>query len=176
MVMGAFSHVIEYDGGVMVLQIGAGSDRTVFSGPLHHLNGRDQWAVGLSALPDAMDYDNRSDTDDTAFLQAAGSDPGTIIMDIRKPGGRQWGVDYVRYAIGHPHESGEPLDTPVTLPGGVHNVGRSEIFVADEAVELFWSYYKTGDIPSEYSLRPIDGYTADGGIYDLRDGAPRKVK
>lgn len=174
--MGAFSHVIEYDGGAMVLQIGRNSDNTVFSGPLRHFNGRDQWAVGLSALPEGVDYENRADADDTQFLQAAGSDPHTIIMDIRKPGGQQWGVDFVRYAIGHPHEGVEPLDTPVTLPGGVHNVGRSEIFNADEATELFWAYYTTGDIPSGYSLRPIDGYTTQGAIYDLRDGAPRKVQ
>jgi hypothetical protein len=164
--MSAFSHVIEYDGGVLELRIGPGSDKTEFFNPMERFNGDDQWALTLSP----------TDAEETEFLQAAGSDPHTIIMDIRKPGGQQWGLDFVRYAIGHPHDGVEPLDTPVTLPGGVHNVGRSEIFAADEAADLFYAYYTTGDIPSSYSLRPVDGYTADGGIYDLRDGAPRKVR
>ena len=39
---------------------------------------------------------------------------------------------------------------------------------ADEAAQILITYYKTGDIPPQYVLRPIEAYTNDGGIIDLR--------
>jgi hypothetical protein len=47
-------------------------------------------------------------------------------------------------------------------------VSAAEVFAADEAAELFISYYRTGDIPPGYVLRPVEGYTRDGGLIDLR--------
>jgi hypothetical protein len=41
-------------------------------------------------------------------------------------------------------------------------ISKPEVFTADEAAELFHSYYTTGAIPSKYTLRPIEGYGADG--------------
>jgi hypothetical protein len=54
-------------------------------------------------------------------------------------------------------------------------VSRYEVFDADEATELFYTYFNTGDIPGHYRLRPVDGYTESGAIFDLRDGTPRIV-
>ena len=67
------------------------------------------------------------------------------------------------------HEGDEPRDVPIELPGSTQMVARYEVFNADEATELFDSYYKTGDIPAGYSLRPIDGYATNGAVFDLRD-------
>ena len=52
-------------------------------------------------------------------------------------------------------------------------ISRSQVFGADEAAELFFSYYRTGDIPNEYVLQPIEGYRADGTTVDLGDVAAR---
>jgi hypothetical protein len=55
-------------------------------------------------------------------------------------------------------------------------VSEPEVFIADEAAELFESYYTTGDIPSKYWLRPVDGYDEDGTyIPPLVDEPSRQV-
>jgi hypothetical protein len=48
----------------------------------------------------------------TEYIQAAGL-PDTMTVEIRKPGGERWGVDWVRYTVGHPHAVPEPLDVPI---------------------------------------------------------------
>ncbi|ORB84887.1 hypothetical protein B1987_15040 [Mycobacterium kansasii] len=40
---------------------------------------------------------------------------------------------------------------------------------------MFESYYKPAIFPHRYTRRPIEGYTAEGAIIDLRDGVPRPV-
>jgi hypothetical protein len=166
-------HLIEYDGGVISLTIGRHSDKAEFFNPMERFNGDDQWALTLSPTDDEM---SPTDVAHTEYIQAAGSDAHHIMMDIRKPGGQQWGVEWVRYAIGHPHADAEPLDVPIRLPHGVYHVGRSEVFTADEAADLFFAFYTTGEIPPEYTLRPLDGYTAQGDVYDLSDGTPQKIR
>jgi hypothetical protein len=79
----------------------------------------------------------------------------------------------VRYAVGHPHEDNPPLDVAIKLPHSVQMISRPEVFTADEAAELFYSYYTTGDIPSEYTLRPIEGYR-DDGVYLAIPGVEAK--
>lgn len=41
--MSGYTHVITYDGGVLVSEIGGGRDISTFSNPLHNFNGDDQW-------------------------------------------------------------------------------------------------------------------------------------
>jgi hypothetical protein len=60
------THVIEYDGGVLVEEVGGPCDVSTFANPLRHFNGRDQWALTLYPLPDDMTYDE---------MQAAKKDP-----------------------------------------------------------------------------------------------------
>jgi len=92
-----------------------------------------------------------------------------MTVEICKPGGAQWGVDWVRYVIGHPHDGDAVLDVPIVLPHSTEMRSRSEIFDADEAAELFYNYYKTGGIPTTYALRPEQGFTREGGNIDLRE-------
>jgi hypothetical protein len=58
---------------------------------------------------------------------------------------------------------------PIVLPASTEMRSAAEIFDADEAAELFFSYYKTGDIPAGYTKRPEQGFTQDGDNIDLRD-------
>lgn len=112
--------------------------------------------------------------------------PDTLTVEIRKPGGQQWDVDsvrytighrrsgaeprakWVRYIVGHEYEGAEPIDVAIDLPKGSETVSAPGVFGADEAGEIFFSYYKIGDIPTGYVLRPVEGYTADHEIVDLR--------
>jgi hypothetical protein len=177
--MGTYTHAVEYDGGAQVSEISDRRDISVFANPLHRFNGDIPWALMLAPLPPGMEYADvvAAGSGWTEYIQAAGSDPDTIMVEIRKPGGQQWGVEWVRYAIGRPHDPRDvPADVQVKLPLSSYLIRGYEVFGADEATDLFWTYFKTGDIPTHYSLRPIDGYTADGAIFDLRDGTPRMVR
>ncbi|MCG5432115.1 hypothetical protein LV457_07395 [Mycobacterium sp. MYCO198283] len=51
------------------------------------------------------------------------------------------------------------IETP---HGRNYKVAANEVFDADEANELFMSYYLTGTIPDAYALRPIRAWKADG--------------
>jgi hypothetical protein len=108
---------------------------------------------------------------DREYIQAAGR-ADAMTVEICKPGGQQWGVDWVRYVIGHPDSEGAVLDVPIVLPQSTEMRSRAEIFEADEASQLFYSYYKTGDIPATYALRPEQGFTREGDNIDLRDHVP----
>ena len=146
------------------------ADLGKFGNPLRRLNGNERFALTLWALPPGLDYEKAVKTgqDALAFIQAGGC-AEAMTVDIRKPGGSQWGADWVRYVVGHPNSEPEPLDVPITLPFGPEMVSRSEVFTADEAAELFFTYYKTGGILAEYTLRPVEGFTKDGRNIDLRD-------
>ena len=49
-------------------------------------------------------------------------------------------------------------------------ISAAEVFEAEEAGDIFFTYYKTGDIPPGYLLRAVEGYTAGGDLIDLRGG------
>ncbi|BBX85542.1 hypothetical protein [Mycolicibacterium aubagnense] len=65
------------------------------------------------------------------------------------------------------------MDVPIQLAHGVKLISRSQVFAADEAAELFYTYHTTGDIPDGYALQPVEGYRADGNTVDLSDAAVR---
>ena len=165
----AYTHVVKYDGGVFAISIGSNADRSEFADPLSRLNGTKPWALTLFALPDGLDHGAMiaAGREADAYLQAGGS-ANAMTVQIRKPGGQQWDVESVRYIVGRPHKAPEALDVPIALPRSVEMVGRSEVFGADEAADLFFGYYRTGNIPASYVLRPVEGYTADGHNIDLR--------
>jgi hypothetical protein len=169
---GQTTHVLKYDGGVLTMEIGPGRDINVFSDTLSRFNGVKPWALTLTPLPKGMDYGEMltANIEATQFLQARGS-ADAMTVEIRKPGGEQWGVESVWYVIGHPHEGKQVSDVPIQLPRGAQMVSQSEGFAADEAAELFFTYYTTGDIPTNYTLRPLNGWTADGVNVDLRGQA-----
>ena len=54
------------------------------------------------------------------------------MLDIRKPGGARWGVNWVRYLIGHSDATGQPLDVAISLPRGDEMVSQAEVFDAEE--------------------------------------------
>ena len=94
-----YTHVLEYDGGEMVDVMSRYPDRNRFLSPLRLKNGETLWALTLWPLPEGMDYDDvcAAGLGPTEYLQAAGS-ADALMVDIRKPGGSQWGCEWVRYS------------------------------------------------------------------------------
>lgn len=164
--MGVPTHVMEFSSG-WATTMGNGSGPLQFVGPLRQLNGTERWFITFYALPPGRSYEEIRHEGTEEYIQAGGS-AEAMMLDIRKPGGQQWGAASVRYFIGHPHEGNLPLDVPIELPRGPEFVSAAEVFEAEEAADIFISYYKTGDIPPGYVLRPEEGYTGGGDLIDLR--------
>jgi hypothetical protein len=144
--------------GPITIKLAAGRERGgSFGRHLRQFNGRDDFALILTPIGD----------EDT-YLQAAGSGPDRITVEIRKPGGQQWGVESVRYVIGHPGLDGSALDQAIELPTSTQMVRAAEVFDTDAAAALFTDFYRTGSIPETCALRPAEGWTADGTNVDLR--------
>lgn len=169
--MGVPTHVMMFTSGSASEKDG-GSSRLQFVSPLRRLNGAERWFLLLYPLPLGKSYADVRNATTEEFIQAAGR-AEAMVLDIRKPGGQQWGVDWVRYIIGHEHEGNLQFDVPIELPRAVEMVSRPEVFEAEEAADIFFTYYKTGDIPPGYVLRAVEGYTRDGDIVDLQSTAPR---
>ena len=165
-----YTHVLEYDGGEMIDVITRYPDRNRFLSPLRRRNGEQRWALTLWPLPAGMSYDEVKDLPVTEFLQAAGK-ADALMVDIRKPGGAQWGCEWVRYFVGR-SATPAPLDVPIRMPRGTEMVSADEVFDADEAADLFLAYQQTGDLPPGYALRPVEGYRADGSLVEIPDNAP----
>lgn len=56
----------------------------------------------------------------------------------------------------------------IELPKGPEMVSASELFDTEEAGDIFYSHYKTGDISPCYSLASDGGHTADHETIHLR--------
>ncbi|MCV7286687.1 hypothetical protein H7J87_15270 [Mycolicibacterium wolinskyi] len=163
------THVLEYNGGSTIVSIGSNRGRWAFDRPLRNRDGKERWGLMLWALPPG--FDDKVPVKDlplTEFLQAGGS-AEAMSLQIKKPGGQQWGADYVKYAVGHPHPDEEKpaVDVEIELPQETLHVTTFEVFNAEEAADLFYAYYATGDIPHDYTLRPLEAYTADRRIIDI---------
>ncbi len=131
------------------------------------MDGAQRWFITLSPLPPGKGIEWVRHGDTQEYLQAGGR-ADKMQLDIRKPGGAQWGAVGVRYVIGHPHDGNLPVDVPIELPHAPEFVSAAEVFEAEEAGDIFFTYYKTGYIPPGYVVRPVEAWTADGTNIDLR--------
>ncbi|KRQ23222.1 MULTISPECIES: hypothetical protein [Mycobacteroides] len=165
--MGVPTHVMIYSGR-NVAEMDGGAGPLQFLGPLGAFGQNDNWSLLLYALPEGKEYKDVANEATTEYLQAAGHSASAIAIETRKPGGAQWGAQWVRYVVGHPHDGAAPLDVAIQLPHGAEYVSRPEVFSSEEAADIFISYYETGQIPAGYVLRPVEGYTSDQQLIDLR--------
>jgi hypothetical protein len=161
------THVVKMNGGELVEEIGR-TGRESFAAPLRRRNGRERWGIGLFPIPEDTDYDEMraTGTEFTEFLQAGGS-AEALTVEIRKPGGDQWGCKWVRYVVGHRDGADGPLVVDIPMPHGPERIKAAEVFDAEEAADLFYSYYQSGDIPEGYALRPVEGYLSDGSAVGI---------
>ena len=169
MSMGVPTHAMVYTGGsAATMDTGVGP--LEFLGPLRMFDGVENWYLLLYALPDGKTFEEVRNQVTEQYIQAAGR-ADAMTVETRKPGGQRWGADWVRYTVGRQHPGDQPLDVAITLPHGDEMISRAEVFDANEAAQLFTHYHRTGDIPDGYVLRPVEGYTPDGNIIDLRGAA-----
>lgn len=164
--MGIPTHVMEFSSGRATTKDG-GSGRLQFVSPLRRLNGTERWFITFYRLPEGRSYEEVRHEDTPEYIQAAGGSEA-MMLDIRKAGGEQWGAAWARYFIGRPHDGYLPLDVAIELPKGAEYVSAAEVFAAEEAADIFIAYYRTGDIPPDYVLRPVEGYTRNGDLIDVR--------
>ncbi len=148
--------------------MGSHAGRLQFVSPLRQFGKHGNWCLVLHAIPPGKRYEDIRGKSTLEYIQAAGASPEVITVEIRKSGGQQWGVEWVRYVVGHPHDGEAPIDVPIELPKSTDMISGAEVFEAEEAADLFISYYKTGDIPAGYALRPVEGYKANGYIVNWR--------
>ncbi len=134
----------------------------------HHLSsmdGTDPWAVVLTARPPAGAPDDHSTS---LYMQAAGT-AEAMVLEFCRPGGTELGAGSVRSVVGRPNTGQDPPGVEIRLPRTTERIAQHEVFTADEAAELFESFYRTDSIADGYLLRPVEGYLADGTRVDLRD-------
>lgn len=139
----------------------------LFRERLSEFDGDDKWGLTLEVRPST---DEGVPPPHATFraLQAAGT-ASAMMVELRRPGGREWGAVSVRSFVGRPHDGTARLDVPIVLPRFTETVAGNEVFGADEAAELFAAFYATDEIPAQYRLRPVEGYAAD----DLPMSPPR---
>lgn len=87
-----------------------------------------------------------------SFMQAAGSDKG-ITVEVRLPGPD--GESHL-YTVGRPGPAdGKTTLIPISDSRAVR-VLSNEVFTADEAAVIFYTYYLTDTVSQPYVLRELD--------------------
>jgi hypothetical protein len=164
----AYTHVVKYNGGVLVDEIGPLPDRELFAAPLRRFDGRQRWGLGLFPVPEDTTYNEMlaADREFTSYLQAGGS-ADALTVEIRKSVGGQGDFQEIRYVVGHADRAGLPRDVEIAMPNGPVNISAAEVFDAEEAADIFDTYHQSGDIPAGFTLRPAQGYRTDGSAVDL---------
>lgn len=134
---------------------------------LAEMDGTNPWAVVLSARPPAG---VPADFSTSLYLQAAGT-AEAMMIEFCRPGGADIGAVSVRSVVGHPHTGPIEPDVEIVLPRSTQMISRHELFTAQEAADMFERFYRTDTIGDGYTLRPVEGYTADGGHIDLPESS-----
>lgn len=117
------------------------------------LDGTGRYSLSLWRLPEGVPFD-RVDlaTWPQEYIQAAGSSE-RMTVEIRR---FEDGAPH-QYVVGH-HEEGSggrlpAVETAIPWDGYETRVFSNEVFTANEAAELFASYYATGGVPKNQHLR-----------------------
>ncbi|MBS9532916.1 hypothetical protein KIH27_04850 [Mycobacterium sp. M1] len=139
---------------------------------LSRMDGCDPWAVILSArVPDGEPQAAATER----YLQAAGT-AEAMVIEIRQPAQAAGGVVSVRSVLGHRHTGTAERDVEIVLPSSTQTVTRHEVFSADEAADLFEAFYRTDTIGDGYTLRPAEGYIADGSPSSTPNAHPHPLR
>jgi hypothetical protein len=119
---------------------------------LGHLDGGEKFTYIIWRGDDPTSIVGFGDQNSKSFMQAAGSDEG-ITVEVRLPGPD--GESHL-YTVGRP----EPADGTTTLipisRTRAVRVFSNEVFTADEAAAIFYTYYLTDTVSQPYVLRELD--------------------
>ena len=119
---------------------------------LGNLDGEEKFNYVIWRGDDPTSIVGFSDGASDSFMQAAGS-PAGITVEVRLPGAD--GESHL-YTVGRP----EPADGTTTLipinDERAVRVFSNEVFTADEAAAIFYTYYLTDTVSQPYVLRELD--------------------
>jgi hypothetical protein len=117
---------------------------------LARLDGTKFYSLLLWKLPPSKSLDDVSpDEDANEYIQCAGS-ANRMTVEVR----RLMGGKYEHFVVGRaPNGKNRGNKETIHWEDVDTVVAPNEIFSADEAAELFRSYYATGWVPSSYILR-----------------------
>lgn len=122
---------------------------------LNRMNGMTFWAWSLWRAPEGADL-LASLPFSEDYLQCAGSaDAMTIELRAQQPDGSA-----KQYTVGKGSGGGSGvLSEAIRWDDGRHSVKvhSNEVFTADEAMEVFYEYFQTGNVAGAYSLREVGG-------------------
>lgn len=119
---------------------------------LGHLDAERDYTYSIWRGADPTSIVGFRDRATESFLQAAGS-ADAMTLEVRLPGPDG---EYHLYTIGRP----DPADATTTLIP-INNtravrVHSNEVFTADEAAVIFYTYYLTDTVAQPYVLRELD--------------------
>lgn len=89
------------------------------------------------------------------FIQAAGSSNAMTIETKKNDSGGEPRL----YTVGRPPPEGQTAERRIPITFGNNRtvtVNANEVFDAEEAAQIFFSYYKNDEIPDSYVLRPTE--------------------
>lgn len=122
---------------------------------LRLLDGARRYSWILWAMPPGKDIDQVNHNQyPVKYIQTAG-DGKRMTVEIRELVERE----PRQYAIGRrvPEDERASLRTEIIAWDGVETkVFTNEVFDIDEVIVLFLAYYRTGKVPSDYSLRLLE--------------------
>ncbi len=119
---------------------------------LGHLDGREKFTYIIWRGDDPTSIVGFGDQNSASFIQAAGSSEG-ITVEVRLPGPD--GESHL-YTVGRPEPAGGTTTLiPISSTRAVR-VFSNEVFTADEAAVIFYTYYLTDTVSQPYVLRELD--------------------
>lgn len=124
------------------------------------LDGSRRFSLILWAIPRGISFSKVDlGSEPKEYIQAAGSCERMTVEVRRIEAGKPR-----QYVIGRSTPSGGGQHQPEVIKwdGGIETVvSPSEVFTAEQAADLFVSYYATGWIPESYALRLLHVRAAD---------------
>jgi hypothetical protein len=117
---------------------------------LRRLDGSRSFSLLLWKLPPGKSLDETNPfRDANAYIQCAGA-ADRMTVEVRRPAGG----NYEHFVVGRgPNGENRGIEETIHWDGVETVVTPNEVFSAEEAAELFHSYYRTGWVPSSYVLR-----------------------
>lgn len=121
---------------------------------IHGLDGASSWGYSLWRAPEGADLLDSIPTS-SEYIQCAGT-ADALAIEVRHldPDGTAH-----QYAVGKPGtvSTGEPTET-IHYDDGRHSVTvhPNEVFTADEAAVVFYTYFLTDKVSQPYTLRELD--------------------
>ncbi|QIS15376.1 hypothetical protein [Nocardia arthritidis] len=149
------THRVTYSDRLKVF-IGPSEKVQNFLRPLRRLDGYDRYSVCMTRLPAPMrslDIPATPSADRGEDQLTCMGSADELVIELRRT------VDGAtrRYLVGtHPDRVGVPVLT-ISVQRGMHQlrVHFDEVFTADEAAEILTAYYRTGEVPSQFTLREL---------------------